>query len=622
MPSMFWIDIVAFCYSTIIAFSLTLIVFGYSPKRRLNQYFAMYNLFMAIYSIFALLLRLSLWLKIGDPQILAEWSTFFMVLMGPASALFSIYYLQTNTKWKKIIIIAGFLYILICSIYLFQHKVLYQPVLKNNGSTILRINTIGYITGIVPPLYMFWTLVMFWQHRQKIREITLPLCVFILFLGYLFGGMLEFPLPVISITNFVSTTLMAFVVVRRQLFNPLKEMTNELSLNLEKLKQTQDQLIQAHKMQSVGRLAGGIAHDFNNILTVILGYSNLLINQFTSETPVYNDLLEIKNASERAMTLTQQLLAFSRRQVLKPKIVNLNTFIKDIVKLIKRLIGENIELNLKLFPSLGFVKVDPSQIQQVIMNLCINARDAMPDGGRLEIRTENIVIDHDKDNVKLRNLKKGLYILMTVIDTGKGMDQTTLDNLFVPFYTTKEKGKGTGLGLATVHGIIKQSDGHIFVESTLNKGTSFYIYLPRIYEKQKSSHNLSDMIQETRGTETILLVEDEDSVRNLMKKVLLNSGYKIYEASNGKEAVYIYNKYNSEIQLIITDVVMPEGLDGYGFIKRIKAMMKKVKILFISGYTNHTSTIRQFKKYKTDFLQKPFSPYILVTKVRNLLDMK
>ncbi len=384
-------------------------------------------------------------------------------------------------------------------------------------------------------------------------------------------------------------------------------------------RQLEEQLRQSQKMEAVGRLAGGVAHDFNNLLTAMLGYSEMLIAD-----PGLNDtqrkyIEEIKKSSERAASLTQQLLAFSRKQILKPKILNINTLIADIKKLLHRLIGEDIHLISKLDSKLGVIKADPGQVEQIIMNLVVNARDAMPMGGKLTIETRNVYLDEEYGKARA-DVQPGRYVMLAVSDTGHGMDEETKEHLFEPFFTTKEKGKGTGLGLSTIYGIVKQSEGYVCVYSELNKGTSFKVYFPRVDEVEKEDENIFKESKSLTGSETILIVEDEEMVRNLIYESLKIFGYDLIEAGNGKKALQVC-KTDSEkqIQLLITDVIMPD-MGGSELAKKLEKLKPNMKVLYISGYTDNAIVHHGVLDAGVAFLQKPFSPKVLAQKVREILN--
>jgi signal transduction histidine kinase/ActR/RegA family two-component response regulator len=383
-------------------------------------------------------------------------------------------------------------------------------------------------------------------------------------------------------------------------------------------REQQEQLRQAQKMEAIGQLAGGIAHDFNNLLTAIIGYSDLSLRTLEEENSLYRKISEIKKAARRAAGLTKQLLAFSRKQVLQTKILNLNDVIKDTNRMLGRLIGEDIEVELILNPGLWNVTADPGQIDQVLINLAVNARDAMPQGGKLTIKTSNVKMDPEiaQDYV---SVQAGRHVLLTVSDTGCGMDEVTQERIFDPFFTTKEVGKGTGLGLSTVYGIIKQSGGYISVESVVGKGTTFKLYLPSVEaEVDETEVNVSSS-ELAKGVETVLLVEDEDMVRQLVSDILEKEGYKMLVAQNGQEALIKSEQHEGEIDLIITDVVMP-GMSGPQLVERLAASYAETKVLFMSGYTDNAIVYHGVLGEGMNFLQKPFTPDDVLRKVRDVLD--
>ena len=382
-------------------------------------------------------------------------------------------------------------------------------------------------------------------------------------------------------------------------------------------KNLENQLLQAQKMEAVGRLAGGIAHDFNNLLTVITGYCNLLLDGLDDDSPLRNDLEEIKKAGNRATSLTGQLLAFSRKQVLQPKVLDLNALIGDMEKMLHRLIGEDIELATVLNKNPGRIKADPGQIEQVIMNLVINAKDSMPKGGKLTIETGNVYLDEEYSEQHVAVIP-GNYIMLAITDTGTGMDRETLVKIFEPFFTTKEKDKGTGLGLSTVYGIVKQSGGYIFAYSEVSSGTTFKIYLPQWRETFEKGRQESASVETLKGSETVLLVEDEDSVRNLTRRVLRKHGYTVIEAAGGKQALEICREYPGEIHLLLTDVIMPR-MGGKELSEELIRRYPDMKVLFVSGYTENAILNHGVLKEGINFLQKPFSPVVILKKVREVL---
>jgi two-component system, cell cycle sensor histidine kinase and response regulator CckA len=381
-------------------------------------------------------------------------------------------------------------------------------------------------------------------------------------------------------------------------------------------KRLEEQLRQSQRMEAVGRLAGGVAHDFNNLLTIISGYSELLALRFPPHAPERNDLDEIIHASERAASLTRQLLAFSRRQILQSTVLNLNTVVADLDKMLRRLIGEDVRLETLLDPALGFAKADPTQIEQVVMNLAVNARDAMPRGGRLTIQTRNVELDRSY-SWGHPEVAPGNYVMLAVSDDGIGMSRETMSHIFEPFFTTKSRDKGTGLGLSTVYGIVKQSGGAIFPYSELGRGTTFKIYLPRVDEHAAAQRANAPPPLE-RGAETILVVEDEAGVRTLIRAILENNGYRVLEAQRGGEALEILGGSPEPVNLMITDVVMPE-MSGSELAVHAAAVAPGMKVLFISGYTDEAIVNHGVLDADIPFLQKPFTQEALTRKIRELL---
>ena len=380
----------------------------------------------------------------------------------------------------------------------------------------------------------------------------------------------------------------------------------------------EEQLSHAQKMEAVGRLAGGVAGDFNNLLTVITGYSELLRTELNLSNPLSRFAEEILYASERAAALTRQLLAFSRGQAAQPRPLDLNTLIGSMEPLLRRLLGENNELIVLPDPNLGRINADPAQIEQVIMNLATNARDAMPKGGKLVLESANIELEDSGGGQKL-GVPPGSYVMLAVSDTGVGMDAEVRSRLFEPFFTTKEQGKGSGLGLSTVYGIIRQSGGQITVYSQVDCGTIFEIYLPRVKEAAAAVADLAALAP-PKGSETVLLVDDEEGVRKLVSAVLQSNGYSVIEAGSGPAAVAAYEKNAHKIDLVLTDVVMPQ-MDGFELATQLAEKNAEVKILFMSGYRDNPIGSVDGKP-KRPFLHKPFTPDVLLSKVRETLDAR
>ena len=378
----------------------------------------------------------------------------------------------------------------------------------------------------------------------------------------------------------------------------------------------EDQFRQAQKMEAVGRLAGGVAHDFNNLLMVISGYAEVMLAGLEPENVLREKALAIQQASDRATTLTRQLLAFSRKQLLELKVVDVNAIVADMERLLRPLIGENVEFITSLTPEAAHTRADAGQLEQVLMNLVVNAKDAMSAGGTLTIRTEKIVVDenHHRGPTFIR---PGHYVMLSVSDTGMGMDKETQSRIFEPFFTTKEKGKGTGLGLSTVYGIVKQTGGYVMVQSEEGRGATFQIYLPRV-DGVAEKHSVPVPHAALGGSETVLLVEDEESVRQLVRETLAAKGYEVMEAENGEDGVAIATRHNGKIDLVITDVVMP-GMGGRELVKQLAQTRPETKVLYLSGYTEDAIVSEGTIESGAAFLQKPFTLQNLSRKVREVL---
>jgi two-component system, cell cycle sensor histidine kinase and response regulator CckA len=409
------------------------------------------------------------------------------------------------------------------------------------------------------------------------------------------------------------------VVVEGSGAHPLME---GIIVDITERKQLETQLQQARRMEAIGRLAGGIAHDFNNLLTIIKGYTELALRRPKISPELQADVERIEDASERASTLVRQLLAFSRRQVLQPKLLDLNSIVMGLDKLLRRLMDEGITMSTVPGNDIGTIKADPGQMEQVIMNLVVNARDAMPKGGRLTVETTNVELDaaYASDHV---TVKPGRYVMLAVSDTGTGMSPETVAHIFEPFYTTKESGHGTGLGLSTVYGIVKQSGGYVWVYSEVGRGSSFKVYLPRVDEAPETLQVTKVTSGEQRGSETILLVEDQPQVRELARMTLSEKGYTVLVTSNPEDAETACARHDAEIHLLLTDLIMP-GLTGLELAKRLTARHPKMRVLYMSGYTFGITTQPGMQggllEDGVPFLQKPFTPSVLSEKVREVLD--
>ena len=383
-------------------------------------------------------------------------------------------------------------------------------------------------------------------------------------------------------------------------------------------RQLEQQLRQAQKMEAVGLLSGGIAHDFNNLLGVIIGYSEILEERLEQNSDLHKSVEQIKKAGQRAVSLIRQLLAFSRQQVLAPRVLDLNTVVADTEKMLRRVIGEDVELIAALAPELGHVRADQGQIEQVIMNMAVNARDAMPEGGKLIIETMNADLDEE---YALRHppTVPGKYVMLVMTDTGIGMDEKVRSHIFEPFFTTKELGKGTGLGLSTVYGIVKQSGGYIWVESTLGRGSTFKIYLPQVADAVPQSQPRDVATSPLQGSETILLVEDEEPLRSLTCMTLEQGGYTVLEANGGSQAIEIARQHHGPIHLLLTDMVMP-GMNGLAVAQNLMSIRPEMKVIYMSGYTNFTT--RQQLDSEANFLPKPIMRDALLLKLHEVLNLQ
>ncbi|HLK69968.1 MAG TPA: PAS domain S-box protein [Bryobacteraceae bacterium] len=379
----------------------------------------------------------------------------------------------------------------------------------------------------------------------------------------------------------------------------------------------EEQLLHAQKMEAVGRLAGGVAHDFNNMLTVISGYNRMILDELSPLDPLRGNAEEILKAADRAAALTNQLLTFSRRQIMRPSVLNVNAALNGTQKMLRRLIGEDVQLELKPAREVGNIRADPGHIEQAIVNLAVNARDAMPNGGRITIETADVNLDESYARTHA-GVQPGDFVMIAVSDTGHGMDAETRRRIFEPFFTTKERGKGTGLGLATVYGMVKQSGGDIWVYSELGKGSTFKLYFPRVADSIPESGGREVDQNKAVGNETILLVEDEDAVRDLTHKMLRHLGYTVLPAPGGAEAIEISRSYSGKIALLVTDVVMP-NMSGRQLADVLTAARPGIKVLYLSGYTENTVVHHGVLEPGVDFLPKPFSREVLGHKIREIL---
>ena len=384
------------------------------------------------------------------------------------------------------------------------------------------------------------------------------------------------------------------------------------------LHRSEDHLRQALKMEAVGKLAGGVAHDYNNLLTAITGHSEMCLKRLTPKNSLYRHIDEIKKAGDRAAALTRQLLAFSRKQILQPEVLDLNNIVVELNKMLQRLIGEDIDLLMGLSGDLGKVKADPNQLEQVIMNLVVNARDSMPKGGKLTIETDNVHLGDEAADLHV-SVPAGDYVMLAVSDSGCGMDAQTQARIFEPFFTTKDVGKGTGLGLATVYGIVKQSEGSISVYSEVGRGTTFRVYLPSVEGEVAEVGSATENLESLMGSETVLVVEDEEVVREMATEILRESGYHVLEAKHANEALILAAQYDGQIHLMLTDVVMPQ-MSGRELADQLAQLRPDMKVLYMSGYTDDAIVHHGVLEKGTAFIGKPFSIEAITRKMREVLD--
>jgi CheY-like chemotaxis protein/HPt (histidine-containing phosphotransfer) domain-containing protein len=395
----------------------------------------------------------------------------------------------------------------------------------------------------------------------------------------------------------------------------MRDITERIKAEEEQRK-LQAELLQVQKMDSIGRLAGGVAHDFNNILSAIIGFSQLALMKLPEDHPAAEAIRTVYDSGERAASLTRQLLAFSRKQVLEMKVVNLNTIIENMVKMLRRVIGENIFLDLDLRKPIKNILADTGQMEQVLMNLLVNARDAMPSGGRVKVETTEVCLSGEND----QKVAPGFYVMVSVTDTGTGMSREVQERIFEPFFTTKGMGKGTGLGLSTVYGIIKQHDGHITVQSEQGRGAAFKVYLP-VVDRETDVIKVQKQSQLKGGAETVLVVDDEPSIRKLLLQTMQPLGYKMLDAPSGEDALKISDAYRGAIDLLVTDIVM-RGMNGVQLAQTLQQRRPDIEVIFISGYTDNAIVHQDMIDKKLILMQKPITPTVLAAKVREVLDKR
>ncbi len=457
-------------------------------------------------------------------------------------------------------------------------------------------------------IYIFWNLVS--RHLITIQQYTRH----ITFKEQQQPLVLDRPVNKYTKDDELATTVDAINFMYRKAIEAYRKLQEETS---EKIKLEQ-QLLQVQKMESIGRLAAGIAHDFNNVLSVIIGYSDLLLATIPADDPIRDKIKRIHESGSQAATLTRQLLAFSRKQVLEKKVVSINSIIQNFLKILGKIVGEDIVITTNLAEESCTVEADPAQIEQVIMNLIVNARDAMPNGGEIIIETAEVHLDQQYID-KHHEVKPGKYVLMAISDTGEGMDEDVMSKIFDPFFTTKEYGKGTGLGLATVYGIVKQHEGYIYVYSEKGRGTTFKIYLPASKKALEEDGNKSTSKALLKGSETILIVDDNASIRQLIVETLKPLGYNCLEAASGEDAISVIRKYSGKIHLLLTDVVMP-GMSGRELAEKIRKERPDVKVIFMSGYTEDIIAHHGVLEKGINYISKPLTPVTLTKKIRIVLD--
>jgi signal transduction histidine kinase len=737
MSVLFWIDMSVYFLSSVISLALCLMVLGAGFRNRTNQFFSLFTFSSGIWTFFAVLLRLSLWLKVGDPELFGGFAALVFVLLGPALLLFTSRYVQMRSRISDIAAVVGYLLVIPLTIYLFQGKLIRGHWLDAYGTTHVSFHLSGYISSIIPFVFLVWSIVLFVRGMKRLTERYNLWSAVILLAGMVLGALIDIPFPVLSFATIGSVGLLGFGVVSKQLFNPLKERNVELQHEIaERLrteealrrseshvkallagipdaifyfdrngifldysgskefdvllpknvfvgktpdavlppqiasdirayvrqaieteevmhfeypleignrtryyearivktgdqnaigivrdvtrkKELESQILQTGKMEAIGRIAGGIAHDFNNLLTILLNFTDLCLAEFPgAQTIEY--LNQIKKGILQASELTRQLLAFSRKQILIPRVVNLNRIVSDMERMIERLLGGDVEPDVRLSPGLHPIRVDPTQMQQVIMNLAVNARDALPAGGKVFIRTENIVIG-DSEQSPFIGLGPGAYVRLSVKDTGSGMDRETVEHIFEPFFTTKKNQGGTGLGLSTVHGIVMQSNGDIRVESEPGKGTEFSIVFPAVSDAEAVTTPGSDDVPDRKGLlRTVLLVEDEELIRTTLARVVESNGHQALTASNAHEAIDLVESV-SGIDLVVSDIRMPGGMSGIDLVIELRRNHPKLRVILMTGFMSEMSEEQRRACEGIRILHKPFDIHVFIDAVREVV---
>lgn len=761
MPLLFWVDIIGLSISILIAGSLTLLVIGVNPKNKVNRSFGFFTGAIVMWAGSALLLRTSLWLEpviqtglfLPNTYLWLKAATVSLALFCVLSLMFTVTYLERRTRFTDLAIIFGILLItlLLSRTFVAPWKTIQSVGLDKNGLIVHAFSISGMLGLIICNLYIIGALFLFLRERKKTGVKYLALSFLILFLAIALRTFMHVPFPILSFANALSVLILAYGVISKQIFNPLKLLTIELKEEIEERKKTEEelreaqeryqalfnsktnlvfvmdaagnfidanasalelsgyakedipnlnylqlihpdqdveviantmtelletgtqieplevklkskngktiylqtggtlipgkdeiigvarditdqktaeearqtlekQLLHSQKMEAIGTLAGGIAHDFNNSLQAILGFIQILLFNKKKDPADTDKLRKIEAAALRASELTRQLLTFSRKIESKLRPVDLSQEVKQVKKLLKRTIPKMINIELHLQKNINSINADPAQIEQVLMNLCINASDAMPQGGNLTIKTENVVFDKEYCRIHLEAVP-GDYVMLSVSDNGIGIDKATLEFIFDPFFTTKDPSKGTGLGLAMVYGIVKNHQGHINCYSEPGQGTIFRIYFPVLQENHIRRPEIQEKSEIKGGTETILLIDDEDPIRELAKEILGNFGYSVFEAADGENALEIYKEKKKHISLIILDLIMP-GMGGKKCLDEILEINPSQKVIISTGYSVNGSMQELLKKGAKGYIKKPYEMRPMLAAVREVLDLE